>query len=217
MLQLINPKVGPVGGIRFVDPDTQFAYDRLYRNFEELEAHVTQHRDQNKLPPIEDFRRVWENWICNEPGMEGKCCPVSADIERSFEQYVAGAKAFVRRAFSKNKLASAIDAEKRAARCADCTQNLANIGHRMSQFYTDKFMLHQTGGKRTSLDSRLYTCKICTCLLRSKVHYPAKEVAASLSDTEVGRLSREPKSISTGQPLRCWQLDCVDEVRDSEK
>lgn len=214
MLRLLNPNVGPVGGIRFIDPDTQFQYNKPYQNFEELEAHVKEFRDQNKLPPIEDFRQVWENWICHEFGMEKNCCPVSADVERTFEQYIAGATSYVRRLFSKEKFVKASDSEKRASRCVDCNQNVANIGHRMSQFYTDRFMLHQTGGKRTSQDKKLFTCKICTCLLRSKVHYPAKEVAASLSDTEVGRLAREPRSLTNGQPLRCWQLDCIEEAKE---
>lgn len=217
MLRLLNPGVNPVGGIHFVDPDTQFAYSKPYRNFEELEDHVKQHRDQNKLPPIESFREVWENWVCNEFGMEDKCCPVTADIERSFEQYVQGAKAYVRRLFSKEKFVKAADAEKRAALCIDCNQNLVNIGHRMSQFYTDRFMLHQTGGKRTSLDAKLYTCKVCTCLLRSKVHYPASEIAASITDTELGQLNRLPKSITTGRPIKCWQAQCVEETRGAAK
>lgn len=214
MLRLLNAQVGPVGGIRFIDPDTQFEYSKPYRNFEELEAHVIDHRTQNKLPLIDDFRQVWENWICHQFGMEDKCCPVDSDIERTFEQYIAGAKAYVRRLFSKEKFVTPQDAEKRAAICVDCNQNLVNIGHRMSQFYTDRFMLHQTGGKKTPLDDKLHTCKICTCLLRSKVHYPAKEVAESLSDTEIGRLSREPRSLKNGQKLRCWQLDALEESRE---
>lgn len=214
MLRLLNPNVGPVGGIRFVDPDTKFEYNKPYRTFEDLAAHVKQYRDQNKLLPIEEFRAVWENWICHEFEMEKNCCVVSADIERTFEQYIAGAKAYVRRLFSKEKFVSKEIADRRAGICVDCTQNLHNIGHRMSQFYTDRFMLHQTGGKRTKHDDKLFTCKICTCLLRSKVHYPIKEVAESLSDTEVGRLNREPRSISTGQKLQCWQSVAVEEARE---
>jgi len=214
MLRLKSPHIGPVGGIRFVDPDTKFEYNKEYKTVEELEAHVKEHRDQNKLPPIEDFRQVWENWICYEFEMDAKCCPVAEDIKRSFEQYAAGAKAYVRRLLSKEKFVKQDVAEKRAATCVDCNQNLANIGHRMSQFYTDRFMRHQVGNRFTSLDKQLYTCKICTCLIRSKVHYPSKEVAESLSDTEVGRLTREPRSLSNGQKLRCWQSECVEEARE---
>lgn len=137
--------------------------------------------------------------------MEKRCCPVSADIARTFEQYVKGAKAWIRTAFKKEKWVGQQQADQRAAVCADCTQNLVNIGHRMSKFYTDQFMIHQTGGKKTPFDNKLFTCKICTCLLRSKVHYSTEEVAKSLTDTELGQLSRLPKSIVNGQPIRCWQ------------
>lgn len=214
MLRFLKAEVGPVGGIRFVDPDTNFKYDKSYTTFESLAAHVVEHRKQNKLPPIEDFRTVWENWMCHEFGMEEKCCPVSEEISRTFEQYIAGAKAYVRRIFSKHKLVDASESERRAKVCFECDQNLVNTGHTMAQFYSDRFMRHQTGGKTTSLDKKLFTCKICTCLIRSKVHYPSAEVAVSLSDTEVGRLAREPKSIRTKQKLRCWQLDALEESRE---
>lgn len=213
MLRLLNPANGPVGGYRFIDPDTNFVYSKAYKTFDELAAHVKVYRDQNKLLPIESFREVWENWICNQFGMEGKCCPVEADIQRSFEQYISGAKAYVRKLISNEKFVSKETAERRAATCVDCNQNLANIGHRMSQFYTDKFMMHQTGGKRTSHDDKLFTCKLCTCLIRSKIHYPSREIAASLTDTDIGRMSREPKSLRNGQPLRCWQLLALEESK----
>lgn len=213
MLRLLTPQVNPVGGLRFVDPDTQYQYNKPYRSFEDLETHVQSHRKQNKLPPIDDFRKVWEHWICHQFGMETKCCEVTADISRTFEQYIQGAKAYVRRMQSSEELVSKETAEKRAATCIDCDQNLVNIGHRMSQFYTDRYMKHQVGKSKTDYDKKLFTCKICTCLLRSKVHYPASEVASSLSDTEVGRLSREPRSLKNGQPLKCWQLTALEETR----
>lgn len=213
MLRLLNSSVGPVGGFRFIDPDNGFSYDRGYRTFEELASHIEEHRKQNKLPPIESLREVWENWICQEFGMEKNCCAVSADISRTFDQYVSGAKALVRRALSSDPFVSPGEAEVRSSICVDCNQNLANIGHRMSQMYSDNWMVHQIGNRATSQDSKLFTCKVCTCLLRAKVHYPDAEVAASLSDTDIGRLHREPKSLRTGQHLDCWQLHSLNATK----
>lgn len=210
MLKLLNSHTHPVGGIRFIDPDTDFTYNRSYKSFEELEAHVIEYREQNKLPPIDNLREVWENWICQEFGMEGKCAPVGENIKRTFEQYIKGGRAWIRTLLKKDKWVSQEEAEKRAATCADCNQNLVNIGHRHSQFYTDKFMQYQTGGRKTKNDVKLYTCKVCTCLLRSKVHYQDDVVAESLSDTEVGKLMREPKHLSTKAPLRCWQVNSLE-------
>lgn len=213
MLRLLNPNVAPVGGYRFVDPDSGFVYTKEYRTFEDLASHVKTYREQNKFLPLDDFRRVWENWICQEFGMERSCCPVEADIARNFEQYLSGAKAFVRRIVSKETLVTQKVAERRASTCVDCDKNQANMGHRMAQLYSDKVMGHMTKGKSTSLDTKLFTCAVCTCILRPKVHFPSKEVAESLSDTDIGRLNREPKSLSTGKHLHCWQLDAVEEVK----
>lgn len=203
----------PVGGFRFVDPDTKFEFNRQYRTFEELSAHVFEYRKQNKLPEIEEFRKVWEHFICHEFGMEKMCCNVDADIERSFEQYLSGARFFVRKIFKGSEFVSQEIAESRAKVCDDCNQNRVNIGHRMGQMYTDAMMGYMTKGKKTSLDNELKTCNICTCLLRPKVHFPSKEVAESLSDAEVGRLTREPKSLKTGRHLQCWQLAAVEEAK----
>lgn len=213
MLRLLNSHTHPVGGIRFVDPDTDFLYNRPYRSFEELASHVEEYREQNKLTPIENLREVWENWVCQEFGMEKKCCPVSEDIKRNFEQYVKGAKAWIRTLLKKDKWVAQEEAERRAAICADCNQNLINIGHRHSQFYSDRFMAYQTGGRKTKNDAKLYTCKVCTCLLKSKVHYQDNEVASSLTDAEVGKLMREPKHLSNNTPLKCWQLEALEKSK----
>lgn len=214
MLKLLNPHVNPAGGLRFVDPDTDYEYSKPYETFEQLEAHVQEYRKQNKLPPLDEFRQVWENWICQEFGMETRCCPVGEDIKRNFEQYMKGAKAWIRTIFKKEKWVSQEEANRRAAVCVNCNQNLINIGHRMSQFYTDKFMRHQVGNRKTPSDNKLYTCKICTCILRSKVHYNSKEVSDSLTSTEIGRLSYEPKDVSTRRPVKCWQLQTVEENKN---
>lgn len=213
MFKLINPGLVPVGGFHFVDPDSGFEYSKPYRTFEELHDHVKSYRTQNRLHEIEDFRRIWENWICQEFGMEKSCCPVEDNIARNFEQYLSGAKAFVRRKVSSEPLVDQAEAERRAATCVDCTKNQGNMGHRLGQMYTDRFMIHLTKGKRTSLDAKLFTCSVCTCLMRPKVHFPASEVAESLGDTDIGRLHREPKSLTTGKHLHCWQLSCIEDMK----
>lgn len=206
MLRLIKPDYAPIGGYRFVDPDTNYPFKQNYPTFEQLEAAIIQYRNNNKLPPIEELRSVWENWMCQQPGMKSKCCGVTAQIARNFEQYMKGALAWVKTAVKKEKFVAQEVAETRAKCCAECNQNVRNIGHSHSQYYTDSWMRSQVGNRTTTKDADLLTCKICTCILRSKVHYADSTVKDSLTATELVQLKRLPKNINTGQPIKCWQV-----------
>lgn len=211
MLKFIKPNTVPIGGYTFKDPDTGFDYGQ-HRSFESLHTHVATYREQNKLDPIDKFRIVWEAYVCaNVEQMKNFCCPVADSIKRSFTQYFTGAKAYVKAAFMQDSaFVEQQEAEARAAICADCTNNVKNIGHSHSQFYTDKFMRAQIGGRKTPYDDKLFTCRVCTCLNRAKVHYRSDIVADSLKPQEISRMKTTPRNVKTGGLLRCWQLDCVE-------
>lgn len=208
MKKLIHPDIKPAVGYSFIDPDTHFSYNLKYKDFEELEDHVVRYRSQNNLPRIENFRMVWESYICeNNTLMYGKCCEVDEKIQRNFEQYWSGAKAFIRSVIKgKESFVDRETAEERASICKNCSMNVRNIGHSQGQFYTNKFIQKQVGNRTTSKDKDLYTCKICTCILKGKVHYAPSIVAESLSNAEIGKMMREPRHKKTGQKIKCWQL-----------
>lgn len=210
MRKLINPQIAPVGGYRFIDPDTGFAYDRKYASLEELSNHVQQYREANGLPRIEKFQAVWEAYVCaNVPQMDGRCCPVGEDISRKFTQYWAGAKAYVKAAIAgAAAFVSQEEADRRAAICAGCSENVRNYGHSHAQFYSDKFIQGQIGNRKSAYHDKLHTCRVCTCILKAKVFYDPNIVASSLSDTEVGSLMRKPVD-ANGRRIKCWQLEGV--------
>lgn len=214
MLKFVRPDISPIGGYTFQDPDTKHNYGR-HASFQDLERHVQAYRAQNNLPEIEKFRVVWEHYVCaNTPEMKTRCCPVSANIKRNFQQYWSGAKAYVKAMFhGDDSFVEQEEANARASVCASCTSNLKNIGHNLAQFYSDKFMRSQIGVRKTEYDAKLFTCRECTCLTRSKVHYSDELVADSLTPQEIGRLATNPRHTKTGGPLRCWQLDAIEQAR----
>lgn len=211
MKKLVNPQVVPIGGFKFKDPDTGFDFVEDYKNFEELEAAVQAYRENNKLPRINAFRAVWEHYICeNVPLMGGRCTDCAENIKRTFKQYFVGGKSFVKAILAGAKaFVSQEVADRRSAVCAECDQNVRNIGHAHSQFYSDKYIKAQVGARKSFHHEKLKTCKICTCILQAKVFYDDEIVASSITDDELVKLTRLPRD-KHGRRLKCWQLECLE-------
>ncbi len=217
MKRLVNPQNAPVGGFRFVDPDTGYHYNHNYKTFEELEMAVQQYRQQNKLPRIRKFRAVWEHYVCeNVPGMKGRCCQVGEVVKRSFEQYYNGGKSFVKAILSgKAAFVDQKTADRRAAVCKECDQNVVNTGHSVAHYYSDAFIKANVGARKSKFHDELHTCKICTCILKAKVFYNDEMVADSITDTELVQLTRRPKD-KAGRHLKCWQLAALESQLSKE-
>lgn len=201
---LKDSKRTPPGGWRFEDPQTGFKFDRHYRTIDELMAHVDSYRAQNKLPPIPDLQENIEIYLCSQPDMEGHCIE-QATIKRTAQQYLQGAKAAIKTFFNPNAAFESQEvAQKRAEICVRCRHNRKNSKHLRAQEYTDEVVSKVVGDRTTPLDSKLFTCELCTCPLRPKVHISQKIVQDSLSAKE--RLKLMKATDFEGKPLHCWQI-----------
>lgn len=219
MQRFTQPNIAPIGGYRFTDPDTGDVYNRQYRNFAELEEHVTKFRLQNKLPMLKKLRAIWEAYVCaNVSAMRSRCCDVEAVVERNFTQYFRGAKAFFQAAIQKAEaFVSQEVADERAAICIKCDQNVVDIGHKAARYYSDRFMLAQVGKRKSEHHAKLHTCKLCSCILKAKVFYVRSLVVEKLTNNEIMDLKRYPVDTS-GHPLQCWQLKELEEhLKNGEK
>lgn len=208
MLKFIRQEEVPIGGFGFTDPDTYKVFSPSnYNTFEELEEHVQRYRQQNGLPEIENFREVWQHYVCsNISAMQGKCCPVEANISRNFKQYVSGAKVYIKALFQKEeeKFVDQAEAERRADICLHCPLNQKNYGHSFAQYYTDKMMRKSVGNRKVSKWHLLYTCGGCTCILNSKVWFSDKIVGQSLMREDISKMRLHNP--------RCWQLESRDKL-----
>lgn len=208
MKQLSEPQVTPPGGWRYVDPDTGFKFRRLYRTLDELVKHVARYRAHNGLSRIPKLRMVIEAWLCEQPGMEGRCREVSV-VDRTLSQYLRGAKAAAQvwlqgdRAF-----VPTIVAETRAAMCVECRHNKRSNKDSALRHYTDEYVQEIVGERKTSVDDKLFSCEICSCPLRPKVHISQQIVQNSLSKTERRLLSMGLWNIK-GELFDCWQVKPV--------
>lgn len=218
MKRLLNNHRTPPGGWRYVDPDTNFVFDRGYRSLEELAAHVRLYRKQNKLSAIKKVSAVIEDWLCAQPDVGQYCheCGAAKDktllspppVEeepapeepRTLRQYLQGAMAYIETVVAGDEgLVSQEVAEKRAAICSTCPHNRPTRGHSALGEYTDRKVQELVGNRRTSKDDKLWTCRCCTCPLRSKVHFAQNIVQENLSDKEKAKM-----------PGRCWQINPVE-------
>lgn len=172
----------------FVDPDTQRVYKATSK--EALFRDIVNYRSQNRLPPIQALEVVIENYWCSLP----ENCALCEDftLSRGWLQYLKGGIALVENFFygEKNMVPQAI-AEERAAICLQCPRNIApDKGPFLS--WSDEIALASTGGRKTSVDDKLFSCEACTCVLKAKAHYRGP---FSLSKEEKEKM-----------PAFCWQL-----------
>jgi hypothetical protein len=216
MKRLIDRMKNPPGGFRFVDPDNGYKYPRV-ESMDKLLVHIKTYRAQNKLEPIQRLTTMVECWLCDQPGMESYCIDVGGP--RTFQQYLEGARAGAQIALnrvgmmmglSRSPFTSQTVAEKRAATCVRCRYNVQNEKDSKARRYTDEFVASLVGARHTSEDGKLFSCSVCSCPLRPKVHVSDKIIQERMNANERYRFPNgEPGK--DGKPLYCWQVRPITE------
>lgn len=204
-MRLRNRLVTPPGGWRYVDADTGFSFDAHYPSLRDLLNHVRTYREMNKLPRVSQHEV--EAWLCSQPDMKRYCHDPAP--RRTAKQYLSGAKAAARIALgsSEETFCSQKEAEARASLCVNCPHNRGSSNSLLRKA-SDKYVKSVVGPRRTSLDSRLYTCTVCSCVLASKVHISQKIVESSLGRQEQGQLHLAIVGLD-GRQFYCWQTHPV--------
>lgn len=135
-----------------------------------------------------DLSPGWEDRVCNkvceDPTMSS-CCSggpgytrkiMSGDLRRFLvvvTKWVKGGGQLVDRSL----------AEKRAAICAECPQNVPVRGCMGCSGVIPK-LLKLVGDSTTSLDDKLQGCNVCGCQLKAKVHLPAEVMVDGPDDAD---------------------------------
>jgi len=211
--RLRNKLLTPPGGWRFEDPDTGFKFSG-YASFRDLLTHVRNYRVQNRLTIPSTISSLVECWLCEQPKM-ARYCKEEGEVvaTRTVEQYVSGAIAATKviSRGSKGGLSSQEEAERRASICVNCPHNKPNKEHSRLRRYSDNFVQWAIGSfRKTSLDDKLFSCDVCSCPLRAKVHVSMSIVKESLTEEEVAKLPVGLPGID-GSPIYCWQIENIRE------
>lgn len=212
MKRLRNKLIRPPGGWRYVDTVSNYTFDSDYNSFDDLVSHVVEYRVQNGIDVPADIQFQIECWLCAQPDMDRYCMEAFSRSKRTPGQYLRGAKAAARMIANPGAvLVPQGIAEKRAAICVNCPYNKLSQDDSRLRRYSDKFVARQIGSpKKTQLDDKLFTCEICSCQLRVKVHISQEIVKSSLDKEEVVRLPHGTPGLN-GEPLYCWQIKAVSE------
>ena len=197
----------PPGGWRYTDPDTGFYFDERYSSLLELVGRVKQYRLFNELAPIPNLSLVIEDWLCcqDRDRMDIHCREVKI-VSRTLRQYLKGAQASAKMiAAGEKAYVSQQVADARAEMCVGCRSNKKNNKHSRLERYTDKYVESMVGNRKTSFDDKLFSCEVCSCPLRAKVHVSHKITQEALTRKERKVLSI-PLLDFDGVKFRCWQM-----------
>lgn len=207
MKKLLDEKITPPGGWRFVDPESGFRFKDY--SLDELVTHVDEYRAQNKMDPLPDTRAIVMHYICSQKKSGERCVAVRA-MTRSLSQYLSGMNAALKMVLRRPSRGFVLQntAEARAAICVRCPYNKINQNHKSLGNYADRAVQAIVGARTTPFDGRLFSCSICTCPLRSKVHVAQDIVESSLSQRERVRLPNGLPGLD-GELLYCWQIKPV--------
>lgn len=169
----------------FVDPDTQHKYTA--GNQAELVKQILGYRTQNRLEPIESLDTVLENYWCTLPENTGKCKHFV--LKRGLLQTLKGGISLLVN-FAYDKFVSQEKADARAEICVSCPHNKDVYKGRMTA-WEDMIAEASVGDRKSKYQDKLFTCDVCLCPLRSKIHYGGK---IDLNEEELKQM-----------PDVCWQ------------
>jgi len=176
--------------------------------------HVKRYRLHNELPPIPSLPTVIEDWLCNQPNMRMHSKEVKI-VNRTLRQYLKGAEALAKAIAAGDKAYVPQQvAEARAEYCVKCVFNKKSGRHGRLERYTDKYVQSMVGDRKTSLDGGLFSCEVCSCPLRPKVHVSQKIVEESLTHKEKG-IFKTPMFSTDGKKFYCWQFKSVTDEEDN--
>jgi hypothetical protein len=188
MLRRFRPfEASPI--YQFKDPDTGHLYKEP--SLKQLYTAIITYRIQNRLDAIEHLKEVVENYLCGLPENCNKCQP-NEQLHRSMYTYIKGGVALLKNMFFQ-KFVTQTEAEKRAEQCVTCEYNVfPDKGPFMA--WADEIAISQVGERKCSKDKYLGSCAVCTCVLKSKVHFD-------------GTLEKFPEEeLVKLKSVKCWQL-----------
>jgi hypothetical protein len=192
MNKLIETSVVPPNGYSYKQEETGVTVSS--DNFNQLITRVADHRKANNLPVPFNISEIIEASVCKErpelcEGYEPKPPP---NQKLTLSLAVRLTKTLI--AAGRNRVDQP-EADRRAGICSTCDDNIepdgcTGCGNRIVKQAVEFIV----GGKKTSYDSTLKSCKHCGCFNAAQVWLPLKPLQDTATDDENEAL-----------PNHCWK------------
>lgn len=193
MLAWKNKNAIPLGGFRFFQPETETLITAPHWNA--LVNSVRQHREANELPIDPGLEHEIEMFMCSElpDGCREVPDPPKAQIT------IGGAITFTKilaEVFLRgNPRVDLDEANRRAAICAKCPDNVEATGCKPCHSRNIKKLVERLSGTETTKhDKMLQSCRHCGCFNRVQVWFPLDVLQKNQREAVRGAL-----------PDKCWK------------
>lgn len=173
----------------FKDPDTGTQFRAKDKT--SLVKHIITYRAQNRLPQIEHLDIVLENYLCQQPKMQGGCVP--RHLQRNLMAYAKGGLQLIKN-LARGKFVTQEEADRRSKICLTCPNNVFPDKGKFLE-WSDIVAIQSVGKLRSIHHNELGNCGVCTCPLRAKVWIKPPF-----------KLSKEHEEQMRGDKPNCWQL-----------
>lgn len=204
-LKLPNYQTAPPGQWRYTVPETGQTFGPL-PDLDALTTALRAHYTANGYPIPDDLRLLIEQQMCSSKQLTGYCveedgrtAATAAEprvtfgkaVKVTFHTVSTGTK----RLLGINTSVSQEQADRRAATCITCTENVDRencAGCRVAMLRD--LVVKIIGSRKTVCDSNLKVCRVCLCENRAKVWLPLAEIDKLTTPEEREKL-----------PPHCWQ------------
>lgn len=209
-MRLNNQIMTPPGGWSYRVAETK-KWFRGYTSIDALRTDLAKHCEVHHLP-VPSTELIQEQ-VCQELGSgasdwceDGKGFPVMNLVggcaSLSFQSIKQGTATLAHAVLSGRRVESA-EAERRARICVECDQNREVTSCKGCTAAALNALVDTVrGGRQTSLDGQLFSCCICSCLLRAKIWLPLDILHAHMPEGQNEQL-----------PTHCWKKKDLNRLR----
>jgi hypothetical protein len=192
---LPNTTTAPPGQWKYRMPET----GQMFGPSPDLEGLIIQLRASYKANGYDiphNLPELIEAFICADvPNYCNGDAPPSVDLRKLGAITYHTVMHSLKRFFGSDERVPQELAEKRAAICVTCTENVSRTDCTSCNLSSLRNAIVKIiGSRKTSFDDRLQVCRVCICEVRAKVHLPLSRLEKLSTESELEQL-----------PAHCWQ------------
>ena len=210
----IDPKY-----IDFIHPETGYYFGgRInekgektpYSDVADLLSHIHAYCDENDLKQLSDVEYLVHNYLCSKSHIRSICRKLP-QLERNLGQRIMGGLNLIwRLQNSASWYVDSLTAERRARMCVQCPRNKMFSKNSLERF-EERMMKKATGDRTTKQDHMLHNCSVCSCNLRSAVHWGIDLLKERTSSKQLEAFPKNALN-KKNERFTCWRREEIEKI-----